>query len=176
VAWNAFLDRMFELSIAVCPAISAPSGRPLSLVPAGGSWELRVAMKPLPEFSFTPLPIEERPHDPAGTAQGWSFKTLEQNEDTFPHAIEATDERGRSAIYVPLNWAMDAGDRVSVKATIRKFVTDRASVTIPSSTSHSQLHRKRAPRSATKLRCSAKSPGLMRPSRPWTSMTENTQR
>ena len=59
-------------------------------------------MKPLHEASFTPLPIEERPHDPVGTAQGWSFKTLEHDEHSFPHGIEATDERGRSAIYVPL--------------------------------------------------------------------------
>jgi hypothetical protein len=37
-AWNAFLDKMFESPIAVCPAISgAQPGRPLSLVPAAGT-------------------------------------------------------------------------------------------------------------------------------------------
>ncbi len=59
-------------------------------------------MRELPEPIFTPLSIEERPHDGTGTAKGWSFKTLEHDAHTFPHAIEATDAQGRSAIYVPL--------------------------------------------------------------------------
>ena len=59
-------------------------------------------MQDLRKPTFEALPIEERPHDPTGTAKGWTFKTLEHDEHTFPQAIEATDERGRSAIYVPL--------------------------------------------------------------------------
>jgi hypothetical protein len=49
-----------------------------------------------------PLPPDECPHDNTGTAKGWTFKTLEHDEHTFPHAIEGTDAHGRSAIYVPL--------------------------------------------------------------------------
>lgn len=45
---------------------------------------------------------EERPHAGTGTASGWTFKTLEHDEHAFPHAMEATDERGRLAIYLPL--------------------------------------------------------------------------
>jgi hypothetical protein len=56
----------------------------------------------LPPPTFTMLLIEERPHDATRTARGWSFKTLEHDEHMFPHAIKATDARGRSAIYVPL--------------------------------------------------------------------------
>jgi hypothetical protein len=59
-------------------------------------------MRALPESTFTPLPIEERPHDGTGLAKGWTFKTLEHDAHTFPHAIEATDAQGRSAVYVPL--------------------------------------------------------------------------
>lgn len=59
-------------------------------------------MKQLPETVFVPLAIEERPHDPPGTGKGWQYKTLEHDSHTFPHAIEATDAQGRSAIYVPL--------------------------------------------------------------------------
>ena len=59
-------------------------------------------MKELPAPTFTPLAIEERPHDATGTGKGWSFKTLEHDAHTFPHAIEATDAQGRSATYVPL--------------------------------------------------------------------------
>ncbi len=44
-----------------------------------------------PRTKFTPLAIEERPHDTTGLAKGWSFKTLEHDAHTFPHAIEATD-------------------------------------------------------------------------------------
>ena len=36
-------------------------------------------MKALPESTFTPLPIEERPHDGTGLAKGWTFKTLEHD-------------------------------------------------------------------------------------------------
>ena len=50
-------------------------------------------MRQLPDLVFTPLAPEERPHDPAGTAKGWTFRTLEHDEHTFPHATEATDER-----------------------------------------------------------------------------------
>jgi hypothetical protein len=59
-------------------------------------------MRTQSDLTFMPLSIEERPHDGTGTAKGWSFKTLEHDEHTFPHAIEATDAQGRSAIYVPL--------------------------------------------------------------------------
>lgn len=55
-----------------------------------------------PRTKFTPLAIEERPHDTTGLAKGWSFKTLEHDAHTFPHAIQATDPQGRSATYVPL--------------------------------------------------------------------------
>jgi hypothetical protein len=59
-------------------------------------------MNQLPAAIFKPLAIDERPHDGSGTGKGWSFKTLEHDAHNFPHAIEATDAQGRSAIYVPL--------------------------------------------------------------------------
>jgi hypothetical protein len=43
-------------------------------------------MKALQESTFTPLPIEERPHDGTGLAKGWTFKTLEHDAHTFPIA------------------------------------------------------------------------------------------
>ena len=59
-------------------------------------------MKNFPQPVFTPLSPDERPHDPSGIAKGWTFQTLEHDQHTFPHAIEATDAQGRSCIYVPL--------------------------------------------------------------------------
>jgi hypothetical protein len=91
------VERISHRSLAILAISNALPGRPLPLVPAAGTWELRVAMKPLPKTSFTLLPIEERPHDGTGTGKGWSFKTLEHDAHNFPHAIEATDAQGRSA-------------------------------------------------------------------------------
>jgi len=51
---------------------------------------------------FDAIPIDERPHDVSGMAKGWTFKTLEHDEHTLPHAIEATDAEGRKCIYVVL--------------------------------------------------------------------------
>jgi hypothetical protein len=60
-----------------------------------------------PEPEFIPIPPDEMPRDPDGSAAGWTFRLLEHGgaePDTMPECIEATDAEGRSAIYV----AMDA--------------------------------------------------------------------
>ena len=59
-------------------------------------------MGQVPKVEFLPLEVDERPHDPSGTGKGWQFETQEHDQHTFPHAIKATDQMGRSAIYVPL--------------------------------------------------------------------------
>lgn len=54
----------------------------------------------LPEPVF--VPIDDLPQDPRGDGTGWTFKTLEHDEHTFPHAIEAKDAQGRACVYVAL--------------------------------------------------------------------------
>jgi hypothetical protein len=79
-AWNAFLDRMFE-----SPCRAARLSR------TGGLLELRLGCETAAPDLIDTAAHGERPHDSAGTSQCWSFKTLEQDEHTFPHAIEAAD-------------------------------------------------------------------------------------
>lgn len=62
-------------------------------------------MRDFPEPTFVPLRPEDRPQDPNGRAEGWTFRTLEHGggePDAMPQAIEATDPQGRSHIYVAL--------------------------------------------------------------------------
>jgi hypothetical protein len=54
---------------------------------------------------FEELKSEMRPQDPSGDGRDWTFTTCEHGgdePDTMPQAIEATDAKGRWAIYVPL--------------------------------------------------------------------------
>ena len=67
---------------------------------------------PIPAFKpprFAETKPEDFPRDPLGDAAGWSFKTLEHDQRTFPTAIEATDAEGRSCVYVPMEFAGKIG-------------------------------------------------------------------
>lgn len=69
---------------------------------------MKKPLPPLPGFKpskFDPTNPDALPRDPLGDAAGWSFKTLEHDENTFPNAIDAADADGRSCIYVPLDFA-----------------------------------------------------------------------
>ena len=51
------------------------------------------------------LKPEMRPQDLYGDGRDWTFRTAQHGvdePDTMPHAIEATDAKGRRAVYVPL--------------------------------------------------------------------------
>jgi len=54
------------------------------------------------EPKFVPTLPSALPQDPRGDGAGWTFKTLEHDEHTFPTAIKAKDAEGRSCIYIPL--------------------------------------------------------------------------
>jgi hypothetical protein len=63
----------------------------------------------LPEPTFVPIEPEYLPQDPRGDGTGWTFRTLEHDQHTFPTAIEAKDAQGRTCVYVPLRFKGEIG-------------------------------------------------------------------
>lgn len=51
---------------------------------------------------FEEIAPEDRPQDDYGDGRNLRFRTLEHDEMTMPGAIEVMDQKGRWAIYVPL--------------------------------------------------------------------------
>lgn len=65
------------------------------------------------QSKFVPIPRDQLPRDDAkNTHRGWKFKTLEHDQFNAPHAIEVTDSKGRSAVYVLLEQDGEVGHRI----------------------------------------------------------------
>jgi hypothetical protein len=82
-----------------------PDSLAARIVAALGEAGYQIEPDTLGSQPFYELKLEMRPQDAYGDGRDWTFRTSEHGgdePDTMPQAIEATDARGYSAIYVPL--------------------------------------------------------------------------